>query len=117
MIPDCRPKLKEGLPEYCQTACSLAKETVISLCDRFKSGDVKLKEVKIVKRGRELMIKLYEAAYGLESEKRDAVFFSDLADAVSKRINEHDMFCECHSRLLYLCRQISIEIEGKVPVN
>ena len=112
---DCRPKLNKGLPEHCQTACKFAKEAVIDLCNRMKSGEVKVREIKTVMLDFEYMVKLYEAAYGLGSKGgRDAVFFANLATEITKRKEEYEKFIEIRAQLLYLCRKIHVEVHGMI---
>ena len=106
---DCRPKLRQGLPKHCRDTCKLAQETVLSLCDQIKTGDIRVGKIKVVKSDQDHMVQLYEAAYG---NVGDALVFSDLKAAIAKCIHNVNKFFYFHSRLLHLCRHIDIEVQG-----
>ena len=105
-----QPKLRQGLSENCVQACKSAKETVLSLCERFKTGEVSVNEVEIVVKNNMQIIHLFEASTGADDI---IISLTSLESAIKERKEEYKQFKKYHTLLLYLCRHISVQVEGK----
>ena len=107
-----RPKLRQGLSGNCTEACSYAKATVSSLCERFKTGEVSVNELKIAGKNTNQILHLFEASSGTDRDK-NVVTSTALQSVVEDRKLEFDIFLQHQTRLLYLCRYIAPQVTGR----
>ena len=116
LCEECRPKLRQGLSHKCIEACSCAKKTVLSLCERFKTGCVSINEVNITGKSVDCILHLFEASTGTDTN-RNLVPMTCLKNAVKDRNDELAIFSMRQTLLLYLCRFIGNQVRGKHVVH
>ena len=110
-----RPKLKEGLSGTCVQACSFAKSTVLSLCDRYISGEVSVNEVKATGRNVNHLCVLLQASSGIDKNKA-LITTTALQSSVKDRREELSFFSHYQTVLAYLCDYIC-DVQGRISVQ
>ena len=113
LLIECRPKLRQGLSQNCVEACSCAKKTVLSLCERLKTGQVSVNELKIAGKNVNHVLHLFEASSGTDTNKI-LVPMTTLKNAVNDRNDELKIFSLRQTVLQYLCRFIDDQVQGKL---
>lgn len=105
-------KLKQGLSKNCIAACDSAKLTVLSLCERFISGQVTINEYKIAGENFHLLLHLYESCSGVDrNETSEQLAALKLAEMV--RREEYNIFSQYQQVLKHLCRHINSKVKGE----
>lgn len=94
-------------------ACSCAKKTVLSLCERLKTGQVSINELKIAGKNVNDILHLFEASSGTNTNKI-LVPMTTLKNAVNDRNDELELFSLRQTVLYHLCRFIDDQVQGNL---
>ena len=106
-----QPKLRQGLSNTCMEACSRAKEVVLSLCERIKTSQVSVNELKVIRRSSNQILHLFEASSGVDRNK-NLLPMTVLKNAIVSRTKELEIFLQRQVVLTHLCRLIRPEVKG-----
>lgn len=96
-------------------ACSFAKATVLSLCERFKTGQVSINEFKIAHKNEDQILHLFQAC-STSDDNKNFVSTAALKNAIRDRKEEFGLFLRQQTFLKHLCRYISDQSQvcGKI---
>ncbi len=98
MVKECH------LSDKCLLLCACAESTLTDVCDRISDGNITQRELSLIEKKKNHVLKLTDAAF----ENKDA----RLEAALNIRLREHKRFCEEKERLVLLCDRIPIKIQG-----
>ena len=110
---ECQPKLKQGLSENCIRACLSAKKTISALCERARTGQVSINELKVIRTNLNQIVELFQASSTSEEGKK-LIAVTALKSAVKDRKEEYDAFLQYQSMLKHVCRHIALNISGNL---
>ena len=107
-------KLKEGLPQECQMACSFAISKLDEVFRQLHMGDITIIDLQVIKKEQQQMKRLCESASTQQTEASNSVEKSYEATifAVEQRMEEFEIFREQKGILHHLCKEIHHEIKG-----
>ncbi len=94
------------LSEKCLVLCTCAESTLMAVCGRISDGSVTPGELSLVKKKKNHVLKLIDAAI----EDKDVS--KRLEEALETRLKENKGFCEEKERLVQLFNCVSINIQG-----
>ena len=95
------------LSEKCLLLCTCAESTLTDVCDRISNGSVTPRELSLIDKKKNHVLKLIVAA---ASENKDVA--KRLEEALEIRLREYKRFCEEREHLVLLCDRIPIKIQG-----
>lgn len=113
-ILESNSKLKQGLPDECQLACSCAVTMFEDVCKNIQKGDIPMEEMQKIKQKSSQMKRLCEAVSLPGDEKRKQnMSFTDIDCVVEQRMQEFKVFEEYKGQLCQLCSHIPDTVQGK----
>ena len=110
-------KLKEGLPEKCQVACSCAISRLEEVFKQLQEGEITIVDLQKIKDKSEQMKRLCEAASAdqkKDKRREGEMSYDAMFEAVKQRIEEFEKFKQHKGYLLSLCQKIQPPLRGKV---
>ena len=114
--PDGHSKLKDGLPEECQIACSCAISQLEEVSRQLQKGAVTILDIQKMIQKEEQMKRLCESARSQQKKTDESVeiTYEALISTVDQRMQELRSFKEQQGTLLHLCQSIHHEIKGNL---
>ncbi len=94
------------LSDKCLLLCTCAESTLTDVCDRISDGSVTPRELSLIEKKKNHVLKLIDAAI----ENKGAA--KCLEEALEIRLREHKIFCEEKECLVLLCDHVTIKIKG-----
>ena len=109
-----KSKLKEGLSEACQLACSCAVSQLEDISRKLHAGEISILDLQKIQEKQHQMNKLCEAVVQEKEEKLDEQLRKmSMVHAMKLRLEEFSSFTKQQSLLLQLCQKIDAQIKGR----
>ena len=108
-----KSKLREGLPQECQSACVRALSQFRKVCDQMQTRSITVTELQKIKSNQEQMKMLCEAATVSGDKESGQLSYKAVDSVLSQIMQEYDVFEEHVSHLSHLCANIPI-VQGKL---
>ena len=109
-------KLKEGLPESCQLACSCAVSKLDDIFRQLQSREISIQDLQKIKTSLQQMKQLCEATEQKDDKSKKTVELTSYAVmhcAVNLRLEEFNEFEKQKCFLLQLCQKIHGGVKGE----
>ena len=106
-------KLKEGLPEECQLACSCAVSQLEEVSKQLEKGSITILDLHKIEEKQQQMKRLCESASAQQTANMPVeITYERMIFTVGQRMEEFESFKKQQGNLLHLCHNIRHEIKG-----
>ena len=106
-IKESRDRLQSCLPDDCDLLCTCAESMLDELCSHIRDGRITMRELERIAKKRDQIERLSSVA--VAASKAASKLFMESFD---ERVRQYNAFGRCQEQLKYLCREVTVRVNG-----